>query len=154
MKAHLCSFHISLLRFRIRRLSEVLGTRDVYFLRFMNAILELDPAKRLDPASALVHPFLASVFPFDMCLRACVQQQQSLQTRYEDLTSPWPKTEPSLKPIDPSVTEPERTSDTRRKRPRKEAIQSETDSIKSLDTIFSDDDPSLSVISTTFSGHR
>lgn len=66
----LMSLMYSRLRFRIRRLSEVLDTRDLYFLRFVNELLEYDPRRRLDPASAMLHPFLASLFPMELCVRS------------------------------------------------------------------------------------
>ena len=45
---------------------DVLGTSDLTFLEFIYEILEYDPRKRLTPRDALLHPFLASIGPFEL----------------------------------------------------------------------------------------
>ena len=69
-KAEALKFNMSdethVLKYRLRRLSETLGSHDYQFLRFMDGILKFDPGKRMTPLDALRDPFLSSLFAFDL----------------------------------------------------------------------------------------
>ncbi|KAJ1650190.1 hypothetical protein IWQ61_008939 [Dispira simplex] len=51
-------------RKRLARLSQHLGTKRADFLTFIDALLAYDPANRLTPRKALLHPFLQAICPF------------------------------------------------------------------------------------------
>lgn len=54
----------------LAKLTQTLGVNDPVFISFMDGLLQLDPAARLTPWQALLHPFLRALFPLGQLL-AC-----------------------------------------------------------------------------------
>ncbi|CAG8610234.1 4125_t:CDS:2 [Paraglomus occultum] len=53
-------------KLRIARLSEILQSRNIDFINFVNDIFHYDPSERPKPVEALCHRFLAPLFPYKM----------------------------------------------------------------------------------------
>jgi serine/threonine protein kinase len=66
-------------RYRIDRLSQLLGSQNLHFVQFIDSLLAYDPSSRISPHEALMHPFLQPLFPFAALLSPidpCLQDKE------------------------------------------------------------------------------